>query len=128
MRVPLSERPLALIIEDDEKQATIFTGALTLAGYETHNFTNGREAVRYLHNTLPPAIVLLDLHLPEVAGDKVLHYLRLEPRFAETIVILATADSSMAAALEDDADYVLQKPISFTQLRDLAERLLKGRH
>ncbi|MEZ0396996.1 MAG: response regulator [Anaerolineales bacterium] len=123
MRIPLSERPLAIIIEDDPKQATIFTGALTMAGYEIRNFADGREAVKYLHNTLPPALVLLDLHLPEVAGDKVLHYLRLEPRFAETIVIIATADSSMAASLEDNADYILQKPISFTQLRDLAERL-----
>lgn len=123
MRIPLSERPVAVIIEDDEKQATIFTGALTLAGYETHNFKDGREAIKHLHNTLPPSIVLLDLHLPEVAGDKILHYLRLEPRFVETIVIITTADSSMAASLEDNADYVLQKPISFTQLRDLAERL-----
>lgn len=123
MRTSLSDRPLALIIEDDEKLGTIFTGALSMAGFETRNLTDGREAVKYLHNTLPPALVVLDLHLPEVSGDKILHYIRSDNRFCDTTVVLATADSTMAAGLEDQADFILQKPISFTQLRDLAARI-----
>ena len=123
MRTPLSDRPLALIIEDDEKLGTIFTGALSMAGFETRNLTDGREAVKYLHNTLPPTVIILDLHLPEVSGDKILHYIRSDNRFQKTTVVLATADSTMAASLEDQADFVLQKPISFTQLRDLAVRI-----
>jgi hypothetical protein len=42
------------------------------------------------------------------------------------IVILATADSAMADFLHDKSDYVLQKPISFIQLRDLAGRILNS--
>jgi hypothetical protein len=38
-------------------------------------------------------------------------------------VIIATADARMAELLHEQADLVLLKPISFIQLRTLAERL-----
>jgi hypothetical protein len=37
--------------------------------------------------------------------------------------MLATADSRQADELQDKADIVLLKPISITQLRELANRL-----
>jgi hypothetical protein len=37
-------------------------------------------------------------------------------------VIVASADPVMAQSLSDQADLVLIKPISFSQLRDLANR------
>jgi hypothetical protein len=48
---------------------------------------------------------------------------RAEERMEETQVILSTADPHMAETLHSKVDLVLIKPISFTQLRDLASRL-----
>ena len=118
-------RPLALIIEDDDKLATIFTNAVSMAGFEILLAEDGRQGLEAL-KARPPVLVLLDLHLPEVSGDRILHAIRTDETLKSTTVILATADSAMADFLTDKSDYVLQKPISFIQLRDMAERILQS--
>jgi CheY-like chemotaxis protein len=114
--------PLALIIEDDVKLATIFSRAINLAGYDVKVIKNGQEAIQTLVEIVP-AIVILDLHLPGATGDKVLAHIRKDDRLQKTIVILATSDSLMADFLHDQCDYVLLKPVSFGQLQDLGTRL-----
>ena len=68
-------------------------------------------------------VVVLDMHLPHVAGPDILRYIRADARLEKTQVIIATADPSMADSLREEATLVLLKPISFSQLRDLAKRL-----
>ncbi len=114
--------PLALIIEDDRKQATIFTGALQTAGFETETILDGRDGLDRLAVTTP-AVVVLDLHLPRVSGKDILQHIRADARLANTRVMLATADALTAKGLQEAADLVLLKPISFRQMRDLAARL-----
>jgi two-component system, cell cycle response regulator DivK len=114
--------PCALIVEDDEKLAVIFTQALKQAAFETETIRNGREALARL-SELMPAVVVLDLHLPEVSGGTILESIRQDPRLAKTQVILTTADAALADVYEAQADLVLIKPVSFSQLRDLASRL-----
>lgn len=72
---------------------------------------------------ISPALVVLDLHLPSFSGIDILRHIRADERLAETRVILATADAIMADSLREESDLVLLKPISVTQLRDLAIRL-----
>jgi DNA-binding response OmpR family regulator len=114
--------PLALIIEDDEKLATIFAQALRMASFETQIIRDGREADAKL-KSINPDLILLDLHLPGLSGDKILFKIRQDPRLAKTHIIIATADPAMTIDLHDLCDLVLIKPISFTQLRDLALRI-----
>jgi DNA-binding response OmpR family regulator len=121
----MSGKPLALIIEDDEKLAVIFTQALKLADFETITIHHGQEAMEQL-DSLAPAVVVLDLHLPGVAGDKILSKIRQNECCTQTQVIVATADPAMADGLQDEPDLVLIKPVGFSQLRDLAARLRKN--
>lgn len=114
--------PLALIIEDDPKLANIFAEALRGAKFETEIIQNGRAARDRLAETIP-AVVVLDLHLPYLSGNDLLYHIRADKRLAQTRVILATADLTLAENLREEADLVLIKPISFIQLRDLAARL-----
>lgn len=114
--------PVALIIEDDESLATVFSMALQMAGFETEIARNGNVALSRLAE-ITPGLILLDLHLPHVAGQDILRQIRAEERLTSTWVILATADAIMAEGLRGEADLVLLKPISVTQLRDLAKRL-----
>jgi len=115
-------RPQALIVEDDEKLTVIFTQALKQAGFETETVRNGQDAMDRLAGATP-TVVVLDLHLPDVSGATILQNIRKDPRLAKVQVILATADAAMADAYDALADLVLIKPVSFTQLRDLAARL-----
>ncbi|MBN1148153.1 MAG: response regulator [Anaerolineales bacterium] len=114
--------PLALIIEDEEDLAVIFAEALKSAGFATEIIDNGIAAVERLAQTTPKVIVL-DLHLPGLDGGKVLRQIRADERLKETRVLIASADAAFARTLEKHADLVLLKPISFSQLRDLARRL-----
>lgn len=116
------DKHLALIIEDDEDLATIFAQALTAADFQTDIIADGRQAMDIL-NRATPSVVVLDLHLPNVSGAKILQHIRADDRLNETRIILATADSILAETLETEADLVLLKPIGFSQLRDLARRL-----
>ena len=114
---------LALVIEDDPKLATIFAGALRQAGYRTEIIMDGRHALERLIETVP-ALVLLDIHLPYYSGMEILKEIRADARLVKTKVLLATADALRAEQLRAEADLVLLKPISYRQLRDLAERFL----
>ncbi|MGB0385374.1 MAG: response regulator [Ardenticatenaceae bacterium] len=116
-------RPLALIIEDDEDLAEIFTEAVQLAGCETEVIQDGKEALEWLAVHLPD-LVVLDLHLPNVGGKKILARIREDTRLDKTRVIVTTADARLGDSLRKEAQLVLIKPVSFSQLRALARRLL----
>ena len=114
--------PTALIIEDDVSVATIFAEALRMAHYEPEIVGNGRNALTYLHENIP-ALILLDLHLPEVSGPDILQSVRADARLDNTRIIITTADPRLAEQLRGQVDFVLLKPISFGQLRDLTTRI-----
>ncbi len=114
--------PLALIIEDDKKLSVIFEQAMKTAEFDTEVVRDGRRALTRLAE-ITPAVVVLDLHLPGVPGGDILKSIRADKRLADTRVMLATADPITAESLRSEADLVLLKPISFSQLRDLAFRL-----
>jgi len=116
--------PLAFIIEDDLPQAKVFDQALQDAGYATELFHDGQSALARLAE-IQPQIVILDLHLPEIAGQDVLRTIRASTHLEETRIIIATADYSLGETLDPIVDMVLIKPISYIQLREMARRMRK---
>ncbi|HZJ24744.1 MAG TPA: response regulator [Anaerolineales bacterium] len=117
-------KELALIIEDDEDLASIFAEALRGIGYEVELVADGRAAQERLKTGEPPFLILLDMHLPHVSGgDLLTKVIKTDERFSKTMVIITTADARMGDTYGDLVDFVLIKPISFVQLRDLTARL-----
>ena len=115
--------PTALIIEDDPKQANIFTKTFTTCGFETDVCMRGDDALKLL-DTVTPDVIMLDLHLPYVVGTDILIKIRADERLKDIFVIVATADLYMAkGAVLEQADKVMIKPVRFGQLRELATRL-----
>ena len=115
---------LALIVEDDEDLADIFAEALRGIGYEVEHLADGRVAQERLKTGTAPFLILLDMHLPHVSGaDLLTNLIKQDERFAKTMVIITTADARMGDTYGDQVDFVLIKPISFVQLRDLTARL-----
>jgi CheY-like chemotaxis protein len=122
MEKPMSQ--LALIIEDDEDLASIFAEALRGVGFDVELVADGKAAQERLKNGAPPFLILLDMHLPHISGaDLLTNVIKKEDQFADTIVIITTADARMGEAYTDQVDFVMIKPISFVQLRDLTSRL-----
>ncbi len=113
---------LALVIEDHEDISALFCMVLQEAGFQTEIIGSGDEAVARLADMVPD-VVILDLHLPGVQGDQILHQIRNDERMAETRVVVITAYAALARTLQDEADLVLIKPVSLNLLRRLVGRL-----
>ena len=116
-----ASKPVAFVIEDNEDQNLIFTMALNKAGYSTVSIQTGAEAQKRL-KAVVPHLIILDLHMPDVDGNVILAQIRADDRLSKVNVILATADAVFAEALQSQAELVLLKPVSFSQLTDLASR------
>jgi CheY-like chemotaxis protein len=58
--------------------------------------------------------------MPGMSGTKVLEYIRSQRRLNKVRVIVATADPDLASAMHIQPELVLLKPISFSQLSQLA--------
>jgi DNA-binding response OmpR family regulator len=114
-------RPFALIVEDHLATAEFFATALTESGFETEIIGNGETALQRL-SEMAPDLIILDLHLPSVPGAEILQSVRSDERLVATRVIVATTHWEGAEEVEQQADLVILKPISFEQLRDLASR------
>lgn len=115
-------KPFAIVIEDTDDIAQVFQTAMEQAGFESEIIPDGGRALKRLAEIVPD-LVILDLHLPKVSGEQILKYIRSDSRLADIKVIVVTADSNWAEKLASESTISLLKPISFTQLRQLAERL-----
>jgi len=115
-------KPLVLVIEDSEDIALVFHTAMERAGYAVETIYNGSVALERLAEVIPD-LVVLDLHLPGASGEEILKHIRSDSRLKDIKVIVATADSSWAEKLANASTISMLKPIGFTQLRQIAERL-----
>lgn len=122
----MEAQPIAMVIEDNEDLNAIFSSALERAGYIVHSVFNGADAKELLNNIVP-SIITLDLHMPGISGEKVLEYIRSQSRLDKVRVIVATADPRAADAMHVQPELVLLKPISFSQLSQLASRFSPNR-
>jgi len=114
-------KPFVFVVEDDPRLNEIISITLQ-ADFELETCANGNMAMERLKNIVPQ-IVVLDLNLPGASGREILAYIRSDERLAKTRVILTTADDRQAETLNNEADIILLKPVSPTQLRELALRL-----
>jgi DNA-binding response OmpR family regulator len=114
--------PLALIIEDNDAIGEICQVALEKAQFKVELIQDGRMALDRLA-VVTPALIILDLHLPNVSGQQVIHYIRTTERLAKTRIILSTADLPRSENVQNEVDFVLVKPFGFTKLYELAKEL-----
>lgn len=112
----------ALVIEDNDMLSALYEQALREAGFQTESAANGQIALDRLQQIVPD-LLLIDLHLPYVSGEQVLTYVINDPRFEQSRIIVASADGAWAGFLSQQVDFVLNKPVSYKQLRTLASRL-----
>ncbi len=86
-------------------------------------FGEGRYANRKL---IRPQLVLLDLGLPRISGQEVLHRLKADPRTRDIPVVVLTAsvhDRDYVASRQLGADAYIVKPVDFKNLSEVAPRL-----
>jgi CheY-like chemotaxis protein len=88
----------------------------------------GQLALDLAHD-LPPDVIVLELHLPELTGREVLHRLRADPSTRDTPVIIASADatpSRVRELLELGAYAYITKPLDLQQFLEVVDAALAG--
>jgi two-component system, cell cycle response regulator DivK len=81
---------LILIVEDNELNMKLFHDLLDAHGYTTVQTRNGREALD-LARQHRPALILMDIQLPEVSGLEVTRWLKDDPELRDIPVVAVTA-------------------------------------
>ncbi len=119
-----SDRGLILYVEDEPLNASLVENIVAmLPGRRVKvvgTVADGIEAANSLH----PALVLLDLHLPDGTGLDVLTAIRRNHALADLPVFMLSADAteeSTRAALEQGANRYITKPFDLRTFLDLLE-------
>jgi len=81
-------RPV-LVVDDDDATREVVTALLTAQGYTTATAADGAQARAWMSESLP-ALVILDLMLPNVSGFDLLSEWRNTPRTADLPVFVLT--------------------------------------
>ena len=111
-----SERSIALVVEDDPWIRLLLRDLLTDGGYAVLEASNGSAALR-LAQRQPPALVLLDLVLPEQSGLELLTELKSTRATAHVPVIAVSARPDLLAPRAAElADAVVAKPFDIEEL------------
>ena len=107
-----------LVVDDDTFIARLLEIELSSAGYDVRTAGSGERALE-LAGERRPDLVLCDVMMPNMDGFELTRQLRLDPRTADTRVILLTARGLSADRLEGFAvgadDYVI-KPFDTPEL------------
>jgi DNA-binding response OmpR family regulator len=116
-----------LIVEDDPDIAELVARYLEKAAFETDRAASGRDALQTIAAN-PPALVVLDLMLPQVDGLEICRRLRSDEKTAAIPIIMLTAraeESERIVGLELGADDYLAKPFSPNELVARVRALLR---
>ncbi len=90
-----------LVVDDEPMIREIARVRLTSAGYEVLEASDGREALVLVRKE-QPALILLDLSMPEMSGLDVVREIRNDPRLIDIRVLIMTAidpDEEVSSAL-----------------------------
>lgn len=119
---PRSHHPankVVLVVDDDLPTAELAAHVLRKAGYQVAVAGTPHDAARQISRLGAPALVILDIELPEMSGIEFLRRMRAHKRLKDTPVILFTAHSGrqdIVRGLQAGADGYLAKPVSATAL------------
>ena len=114
---PLPERPI-LVVDDDAKIVRLVRTYLERDGFSVVTAADGPAALEAIERHRP-ALVVLDLMLPELDGRAVVRAVRRDDEAAATPILMLSARGSTVdriAGLEDGADDYLPKPFSPAEL------------
>jgi DNA-binding response OmpR family regulator len=113
----VTERPI-LVVDDDAKIVRLVRTYLERDGFSVVTAADGPAALDAIE-TWRPALVVLDLMLPELDGRAVIRAVRRDDEAAATPILMLSARGSIVdriAGLEDGADDYLPKPFSPAEL------------
>ncbi len=112
-------RKKILIVDDSELVLSMARDSLENAGYEVITATNGIDANSYIFSNKKPDLIIFDIMLPMLEGDKKAKLLR-EKEFGKQIPILLISskgeDELSRLTTEVGADGYIHKPFTNAEI------------
>ena len=112
----MSAAPIKVLVIDDEPPIRkLLRMGLTTQGYEILEASNGKTALEKLEEQ--PALIILDLGLPDVQGHELLRTIRARDDGVPIVVLSSRGDEAgKVQALDLGADDYLTKPFGMEEL------------
>lgn len=127
----MSQKPIKVLIADDEPDILeVLSYHLSSQGYEVVTASNGSEAIALAIESRPH-LVILDMMMPRKNGVEVCRFLRSQPGFKDTLIMILTAvsdEGTQIRGLESGADDYVTKPVSPRVLLSRVHALLRRVH
>ena len=123
-----------VMVEDDEGHARLIERNIRRAGIsnEIRHFTDGSTALHYLEADVAgpalngPALVLLDLNLPDMSGIDILARVKSNDRLKRTpVVVLTTTDdkTEIQRCYDLGCNVYITKPVNYESFADAIRQL-----
>jgi two-component system KDP operon response regulator KdpE len=121
----MSNSPLIAIIEDEAPIRRFLRASLVAEGFQVAEATTAHEGLRLITQD-HPALVLLDLGLPDDDGEAIIRQVRQWSKLPIIVLSARGAEQSKISALDAGADDYLTKPFGVGEL--LARMRVALRH
>jgi two-component system KDP operon response regulator KdpE len=119
-------RERILVVDDEPQIQRFLRPALEAAGYDVVEAMNGADALR-VAVTAAPALVILDLGLPDMDGKEVIARLRGWSQVPIIILSARDQETEKIAALDLGADDYIEKPFGIGELTARMRTALRRR-
>ena len=107
-----------LVIDDEPLNHKLVAHALEPLQYAVHSANDGHSGISLAHS-LKPDLIITDVMMPDINGYEVTRTLRRQPEFANTPILVLTAQSGLQdkiKSFEAGADDHLVKPFEAAEL------------
>lgn len=111
-----------MVVDDDPKTLELYHEVLGDAGHDVVTAEDGIQGLARADSN--PALIVVDLMLPNMNGYEFVERLRATDGRASTPVIVVSGVATGEWALRVGADRFLRKPFRPSELRTLVEELL----
>lgn len=115
-----------LVVEDDPDVANLIRIHLEMEGFEVITTERGDEALRLARES-HPALITLDIRLPDADGFVILERLKRDPKTAEVPVVIVSVVPDKEKGLRLGAVDYVGKPIDEQALLEAVRRVLHKR-
>jgi len=118
-------RPLILVIEDDQSIQALLSLILQGEGYEVISARDGLEGLVKLE-LAHPSLVIVDLMMPNISGDRVIEEVRNDPRLKTVPILIVSGRHDLHETFDPilGAENVLAKPLDPDRLLARVEQIL----
>src|SRR5215510_9469131 len=121
-----SPMPTILIVEDDVDLSYLYQTTLSEKANEMVAAKSYGEVMDLLRKEdFVPDLVILDIGMPDAPGTRIIEYMREQPRFEATRILVITANDHYKERVENlGVNSFLVKPISIAYLVEVVDELM----